>query len=544
MQRVCRAVLAILIIWAGLATAVTAQGDDAALFQAGIEAHNRKDYATAALYFHRLAEQGNANAQYNLGLMYDNGQGVAQNYAEALRWYRLAAEQGNANAQINLGFMYHNGKGGVQNYAEALRWFRLAAEQGNTNAQFNLGNMYRNGQGVAQNYAEALKWYKRAADQGDAGSLNNLGVLFEFGQGALQNFVYAHMYYNLGASRSAVGEEYERAIRNRKSIATKMTPAQVAEAQRLAQVWSAKHETALAIPTPAPAPVVAIPAALVAEAQRLLARLGFDVGAADGIVGARTSAAVRTYQSRKRLAPTGEIGEPLVGSMRQDVAAAASTASPPQSNEPKVVGSGSGFFVTSAGHVLTNSHVVEKCGLIRVRSSEGSTNPVRVLTRIERDDLALLKGAIKPGATAAFRSGPPIRQGDAVLIYGFPLAGALASAGNLTTGNVVAMAGIRDDTRLIQISAPIQPGNSGGPVVDSSGNVIAIVVGKLDALKVAVATGDMPQNVNFAIKSSVAINLLETRGIGYEVAVSERERSAADIAERVRAFTVKVECLR
>ena len=116
----------------------------------------------------RAAEQGDAAAQSNLGLMYDEGRGVAQDYTEALKWYRRAADQGNATAQYNLGAMYEEGQGVPQDDTEAVKWFRRAADQGDADAQYNLGLMYDKGRGVSQDDAEALKWYRRAADQGNA----------------------------------------------------------------------------------------------------------------------------------------------------------------------------------------------------------------------------------------------------------------------------------------------------------------------------------------------------------------------------------------
>jgi len=102
-----------------------------------------------------------------------------------------------------------------------------------------------------------------------------------------------------------------------------------------------------------------------------------------------------------------------------------------------------------------------------------------------------------------------------MILYGFPLAGLLTSSGNLTTGTIAGLAGLGDDPRFMQITAPVQQGNSGGPVFDQSGLVVGIVVGKLDALKLVLELQDIPQNVNFAIKSSIAPNFLEARGISY-----------------------------
>src|SRR4029079_10829288 len=98
-----------------------------------------------------------------------------------------------------------------------------------------------------------------------------------------------------------------------------------------------------------------------------------------------------------------------------------------------------------------------------------------------------------------FVSGP-VRAGEAIAVYGFPLAGVLSSTGNVVSGNVTALTGLGDDVRYFQISAPIQPGNSGGPLMDYSGLVVGIVNAKLNDLAFAKTTGDLPQNVNFAIK--------------------------------------------
>ncbi len=110
-------------------------------FQQGLTAYEQSNYQTAFKLWLPLAEQGNAKAQYNLGVMYGNGRGVKQDYFKAVNWYRKAAEQGHADAQLNLGYMYEKGRGVKQDDFEAVKWYRQAAEQGNAKAQFNLGNI-------------------------------------------------------------------------------------------------------------------------------------------------------------------------------------------------------------------------------------------------------------------------------------------------------------------------------------------------------------------------------------------------------------------
>ena len=141
-----------------------------------------------------------AEEQFNLGMMYDSGQGVVQNYQEAVKWYRLAATQGDADAQNNLGMMYYDGRGVAQNYQEALKWFRLAVAQGQRNAQTSLGWMYDEGIGVNQNYQEALKWYRLGAAQGFAEAQNNLGWMYQNAKGVTQDFQEALKLYRLAAA--------------------------------------------------------------------------------------------------------------------------------------------------------------------------------------------------------------------------------------------------------------------------------------------------------------------------------------------------------
>jgi hypothetical protein len=138
--------------------------------------------------------------------------------------------------------MYAGGKGVRQDYAEVAKWHHKAADQGYAAAQSSLGYMYDKGQGVRQDYAEAVKWYRKAADQGYAVAQFNLGHMYAEGQGLPQDYVQAHMWLNLAVSKFPASEVVprERALRAREYVAGEMTPAQVAEAQRLAREWKPK----------------------------------------------------------------------------------------------------------------------------------------------------------------------------------------------------------------------------------------------------------------------------------------------------------------
>ena len=128
------------------------------------------------------------------------------------------------------------------------------------------------------------------------------------------------------------------------------------------------------------------------------------------------------------------------------------------------------------------------------------------------------------------------------MAFGYPLSQVLATSGNFTTGNVTALAGLGDDSRFFQISAPVQPGNSGGPLLDENGNLVGIVSSKLNFLSEIRAQGDIPQNVNFAIKASVAANFLQDNNIKFQIGEATQPMKAPDLADAAKAFSVYIEC--
>ena len=145
-------------------------------FDEGVAAYAKGNYQTAFQEMKPLAEQGDADAQYKLGVLYDKGQGIAQNYTQALYWYNKAAEQGDASAQYNLAQMYRMGQGVPPNNAKTLYWYQKAAEQGHANAQYNLGGMYAMGKGIPQNYKIAYILSNLAASNGDADATQNRDI--------------------------------------------------------------------------------------------------------------------------------------------------------------------------------------------------------------------------------------------------------------------------------------------------------------------------------------------------------------------------------
>ena len=215
----------------------------------------------------------------------------------------------------------------------------------------------------------------------------------------------------------------------------------------------------------------------------------------------------------------------------------------PNAGAGRYVSSGTGF-VAAPGRLLTNNHVVEDCQRMVARNAAGETAPARVLATDTDRDLAVLAVRDGFGPPLTFREGPPVARGEGVVTYGFPLSGLLSSGAILTTGSISALSGLHDDPHEFQISAPVQPGNSGGPLLDMQGNVTGVVVAKLNAARVAEITdGDIPQNVNFAVKGTEALAFLREQGVNPSTARSTAlTRSAADVGGVADPSTVFLRC--
>lgn len=409
------------------------QGDAAAQFDLGVSYIRGEgvpiDYKQAVEWLRKAAQQGDAEAQLWIGVAYANGEGVPQDHKQAAEWYRKAADQGHADAQYNLGVMYANGEGVPQDYKQAVEWYRKAAEQGIKLAQFNLGLNYENGKGVPQDYKQAVEWYTKAAEQGDAEAQNSLGVKFVKGRGVPQNYTYAYAWFSLSAAQGIAN-----AIKNRDQAAKLLTPEQMSRAQELAATIQRK------IDHPA-------------------------------------------SQTEQSYPPSTTHGA--------------------QPNS-----SGTGFLVTTDGHILTCYHVVFRATSVKVKT-ENRLYSAQVVRTDPANDLALLKitGSFPALALSADRSA---RMGQEVFTIGYPNPDLQGISPKLTKGEVNSLTGFQDDIRLYQISIPVQPGNSGGPLLDMGGNFIGVIVAMLNAQTAFKATGSLPQNVNYAVKSTYARALLDT----------------------------------
>jgi len=211
--------------------------------------------------------------------------------------------------------------------------------------------------------------------------------------------------------------------------------------------------------------------------------------------------------------------------------------SAPRAPKMEIAATGTGWYVAPGGYMVTNAHVVDGCKMVTLKSGA----QLEVLDVQVEEDLALLKG-VDSVSHLSLRDGRAARLAEDVLIAGYPLGGILSSGINVTVGTVSALLGMGDDDRRFQFTAPVQPGNSGGPVLDTSGNVIGVVVSKLNAMNIQQEVGDIPQNVNFGIALKNVVTFLDANDVPYERKASNAPKDKVDLAELARESTVLLQC--
>lgn len=439
-----------------------------------------KNLPAARRYFECAKKAGlKDEGAFWLGLVASSHPPAAPDYAEALRQFKECAAAGVSACIRNIGFLYYAGHGVKRDHKKARDYIGTAAAMLDPSAAYIFGRMHENGEGGLQDFEEAALWYWKAAELGSPEGQRALSQLYQDGRGVERDLIEAHKWLNLAVTGIDDSDKQETWARERDVLAAEMPSAELNEAQRRARIWQPMTTTELS----------------------------------------------------KRLTES---------SAERDIADNKAPAPPPL-GDPALIGAGSGFWVSPEGHLVTAKHVVEECVKVRVIDSGADRGVAVILAQDPNADVALLKADVRPARFATFRR-TPSRQGEDVLVYGFPLGGTLASSGVSTTGTINALAGIGNDPSLVQISAPVQPGNSGGPMVDTSGHVLGVVVSKLDAVKIATAIGDIPQNVNFAVKSSLAMNLLDAAGVPYAISASDVRLNNADLSQQVRGIAVRLDC--
>jgi uncharacterized protein len=461
------------------APASAQSGGGLAEARAAIEA---KDYAKAITLLKPLADAGSIPAERELGAMYFKGLGTAPDAAKALKLFQDAARYGDAEAQKDVGVAYQNGPPGVANDVEAVRWLRLAAEKGNVDAESTLGFMYRTGRGTAQDFKEAIRWTVKAAEQGYPVALGNIGADFKDGAGVPQNNAQALFWIDIVLLRLQTDNPSR--------------PNYQKYADDLALHLSANDVQRLA-----------------AEARNWSP----GKGSLDNVL--------------------AMAGLPSNGPGTGPKAAAVAPPPPPRSGGGST---GSGFIIDTAGNVLTNNHVVDRCSGIQVRVANGAPVAATLIANDKTGDLAVLKPAGILGEPVFLRD-KAARQGEHIMVAGFPLAGLLTSDMSVNEGIVSALSGFADNAHQIQISAPIQSGNSGGPVFDTEGAVIGVVQSAVNATQLGMA-GAIAQNANFAIKVSSVREFLDAKAIPYQS--GNGGKSSGTLPDRARRSTVFIECQR
>jgi hypothetical protein len=426
-----------------------------------------------------------------------------KDYRTAFAGFKKLSEQGHAGAQYSLGRMYHIGQGVPKDEQQAVAWFRKAAEQGVADAQLDLGLMYDTGRGVPKDEQQAVVWYRKAAEQGQAFAQFIMGVMYgSTGRGVVpKDEQQAVAWYRKAAEQGQASAQYNLGVMYGKGQGVPMD-------DQSAYFWF-----------------------LLASAQG-----GRDAAELRDVVErilpleqrAAAQASARNWQPKTAAQSSSVPGGSSADSGGSNPAPSRSAPATAQADS-----TGSGFRV-ARGAIVTNHHVIDGCSRLRVNGTAA-----QVRGSDARSDLALL-GVTLPGPSASLRA-QRAAVGEPVAVAGYPLRG-LLSGFNMTTGNLSSLSGLGGDTRYLQITAPVQPGNSGGPLLDSAGNLMGVVVSKLNAVKMAEVTGDIPQNVNFAIHVNVLRSFLDANNVDYDSASSDKPLAPTAIAEKARGFTVLVEC--
>lgn len=464
-----------------------------------------KDNGKAIEWYQKAAIQGEASGQYRLGWMYFQGEGVTKDDSKAVEWYQKAAMQGLAKAQNKLGWMYFEGEGVPKDEAKAAMWLQKAAIQGLANAQNQLGTMYAEGQGVPKDAIKAAEWFQKAAEQGVAEAQYNLGLMYSEGEGVPKDVIKAAELFQKAAAQGIAAAQYNLGVI---FVNGRITYKDTVRAYAWFNLAAAQGNV---------------------EAQNYRDKLEEKLTVAELTEG-------------QKLASNWKKGDNLAESSRRSSQTVSLNDNPRIPATPSKQSNGTAFIFSHDGHALTNYHVINDCTEVKVA---GQDNDAKVITSDSVNDLALLQLPGKSNDVANLNPEPgKLRQGDDVIVFGYPLNFVLSSGGNLTPGILSALTGLGNNTNQIQITAPIQPGSSGSPVMDKKGNVVGVVSMKLNDGKLAQATGQIGQNVNFAVNGQTVKAFLDANHVSYKTGGGffSREKSNADIAEEARKWTVLVEC--
>lgn len=410
--------------------------------------------------------------------------------ATALNEARKGAQAGDPRAQRLYGQMLLKDSGPRADPREGITWLKAAADQGDGLARRELGNAYLAGTGVPRNPKEAVVWLRKASESGDTISQSSLAFLLADGKDVPKDLDESARWMRAAADQGD-------------------SQAQLA----LAQYYVAGTGVTKDL--------------LQAYVWVSLAVRARDPKASD----------LRRELAQQITADQRREGDQLVRAWGTSRVEAKATAA-------RMTGTGTGFIVTADGYVLTNDHVIRSCKEIRIRRFDESIGAAKLVAQSSEEDLALLKADLRADAVAPFRAVGDSRQGDAVIAFGYPLTGTLATSGNAMAGKITAVAGLGNDTRFLQTSTAPEPGNTGGPVLDLNGRVVGVTAASIGTQAAGQTTSGTAQNLNFAIKGDVAAAFLKKHGVSAVVTGgTPRAMSSPEVADRAKRFTVRVECL-
>ena len=424
-------------------------------------------------------------------------------FGVALRAYMKLAGEGNASAKFHLGVMYAQGEGVPVDEVEAARWYRIAADQGLAEAQFALGLMYQASKGVAGSKSEAARWYRSAAVQGFVHAQVALGRMYDSGEGVVRDPTEATHWFARAANHGDPDALFSLAARNALGEGG-LEKSGAAAAQRyyeagLAYLKNRRKERALLC---------------VERIQGLRDNLGHAVP--NVFLGERLMEAIYGVQGRSEAGP---------GGMHAGASVVSGTA-----------------WALASGYFVTNFHVVGGRKAIEVWLDNGKRLVASIAASDPANDLALLAPANVgdvPAGLAVAISGAAV--GSRVFTLGYPHPDVQGSELKLTDGVVSALSGIGSDVRAYQLSVPVQDGNSGGPVLNMTGEVVAVVIAKLDAAKMFQWTGDLPENVSYGVKVIYLHPLMmSVRPLRSPKQVRSGSADLAALTERVRGSVALV----
>ncbi len=470
-------------------------------------------------------DRDEAAFHYHMGLNYYDGLGEPPDYAKAVDHFKRAATLNHSQAQGMLGQCYRNGRGVNKDRAKAAHWIQRAAQHEDPIAHFLYGTLLATGEGVPRDPAQALRFYLKAAAKGHAAAMNNIGALHEQGHGVPQNFTEAAKWYQMAARMNLANAQCNLGQLYASGRGVPLNTAAATE-------WYAK------------------------AAQQGHPRSQFLLGAAYYFGKGVPRDLVKAYQWMDLSA---NLGNPAA---RQHRTAIAEKLSPEQAQQAfresskfrakfagaeadstqTALSTGTGFFISAEGHLLTSHHLIANGRRIEVRTQKGNF-PAELIKADPGNDLALLR--IKTESTPLRLSAlPSARLGQSVFTLGYPNPAVQGIKLKFTEGRISSLTGVKDDPRMMQISVPVQPGNSGGALVNETGQVVGMITVRLDDLKTFRLTGSLPQNVNYALKSSqihaflATLPLVKSRLPAPQLTATANYEAHIEIAQAATAFVL------